>query len=69
MNYKIAKQEKLTRIAELDGLRGIAILSVVSFHYLNNQLVGSEDRIGKLIYKLTSFGWIGVDLFFILSGF
>ncbi len=69
MKYKRTEQEKLKRIPELDGLRGIAILSVVSFHYLNNQLVGSENAIGKLIYKLTSFGWIGVDLFFILSGF
>ncbi len=57
------------RIPELDGLRGIAILLVVSFHYLNNQLVGSGTAIGKAIAKLTAFGWVGVDLFFVLSGF
>ena len=42
---------------------------VVSFHYINNQLINSGSRIGKVIYKLTSFGWVGVDLFFVLSGF
>jgi peptidoglycan/LPS O-acetylase OafA/YrhL len=57
------------RIAELDGLRGIAILLVVSFHYINNQLVDSENRIGKYLAKATGFGWVGVDLFFVLSGF
>lgn len=57
------------RIPELDGLRGIAILLVISFHYLNNQLVDATGFAGKLIGKVTSFGWVGVDLFFILSGF
>ena len=57
------------RIPELDGLRGIAILLVLSFHYINNQLIQSENKIGKTLTKLTSFGWVGVDLFFVLSGF
>jgi peptidoglycan/LPS O-acetylase OafA/YrhL len=57
------------RIPELDGLRGVAVLMVVSFHYINNQLINSSSRIGRIIYKLTSFGWVGVDLFFVLSGF
>lgn len=57
------------RIVELDGLRGIAILFVVSFHYINNQLVDRTDSLSKAIAKATSFGWVGVDLFFVLSGF
>ena len=40
----------------LDGVRGIAILLVVFFHNFN-----------FLNYFL--FGWLGVDLFFVLSGF
>lgn len=60
---------KQQRIPELDGLRGIAILLVISFHYLNNQLVGSTEFTGKFLGKITSFGWVGVDLFFVLSGF
>lgn len=57
------------RIPELDGLRGIAILLVVSFHYLNNQLINNESNLARIIAKITSFGWTGVDLFFVLSGF
>ena len=57
------------RIAELDGLRGVAILLVITFHYVNNQLINSTHPVGKALSALTSFGWVGVDLFFILSGF
>jgi peptidoglycan/LPS O-acetylase OafA/YrhL len=46
------------RILELDGLRGIAVLAVITEHYLSwLPQIGSEN------------GWLGVDLFFILSGF
>jgi len=65
---KISRPE-IQRIPELDGLRGIAILLVLSFHYLNNQLVHATGKFGKLIGQVTSFGWVGVDLFFVLSGF
>ncbi len=57
------------RIPELDGLRGIAVLMVIFFHYINNQLIGAQGMLGRILYKITSFGWVGVDLFFVLSGF
>ena len=57
------------RILELDGLRGLAILLVLSFHYINNQLEHYTGRMGVILFKMTSFGWAGVDLFFVLSGF
>ncbi len=62
-------KQLLPRIKELDGLRGIAILMVISFHYLNNQLENNHDKTSKIISKLTAYGWVGVDLFFVLSGF
>lgn len=43
-------------IPQLDGIRGLAILLVISFHYWGNIAV-------------FSFGWCGVDLFFVLSGY
>ena len=46
------------RIRELDGLRGIAVLGVMSEHY-----------IGWMPIPALRCGWLGVDLFFILSGF
>ncbi|HLK50751.1 MAG TPA: acyltransferase [Bryobacteraceae bacterium] len=52
-----------TRISELDGLRGIAILLVMFFHF--------TPRTGPLSFfsHLFQLGWTGVDLFFVLSGF
>lgn len=46
------------RIRELDGLRGLAVLAVIDRHYLD-----WYPRAGS------GFGWLGVDLFFVLSGF
>lgn len=59
----------MKRIPQIDGLRAIASLLVVSFHYINYQLTNSHTTIGKIFAKLFSFGWAGVDLFFVLSGF
>jgi len=56
------------RIPELDGLRGIAILSVVCIHYINGQ-GPTGGPITTLLQKFVALGWSGVDLFFVLSGF
>jgi peptidoglycan/LPS O-acetylase OafA/YrhL len=42
-----------TRLARLDGIRAVAVLLVIVYHHA----------------FITKFGWIGVDLFFVLSGF
>lgn len=52
------------RIPELDGLRGLAILPVLLFH-----LAPSPDRIPLWAAYVTQSGWLGVDLFFVLSGY
>lgn len=57
------------RIPQLDGLRGVAIAMVLIYHYVRFAVdAGSQRFLGMLIW-LTSFGWSGVDLFFVLSGF
>jgi peptidoglycan/LPS O-acetylase OafA/YrhL len=57
-----------TPIPELDGLRGIAILLVFLTHFVAAYLVGSTG-IDAGVYAIARFGWTGVDLFFVLSGF
>jgi len=54
-----------TRVPELDGLRGLAILLVLLFHV--GMLKASPS--GALLDPVMRFGWSGVDLFFVLSGF
>jgi len=46
------------RIKELDGLRGVAVLAVIDRHFLT-----------WLPQSGSVYGWLGVDLFFVLSGF
>jgi peptidoglycan/LPS O-acetylase OafA/YrhL len=59
---------KQARIPELDGLRGFAILSVVSIHYFYDP--GAKlPRLLHYFQNLFALGWTGVDLFFVLSGF
>ena len=50
----------------LDGVRGIAILLVMFFHFANMK---PASRIDGFFYSFTHYGWSGVDLFFVLSGF
>ena len=52
------------RIQELDGLRAIAVLMVAYSHYM-----GYSESLGGLQGTGAKNGWLGVDLFFILSGF
>jgi peptidoglycan/LPS O-acetylase OafA/YrhL len=51
-----------TREPGLDLLRSIAIISVVVFHM---QLKGTP----RFLRPVQDLGWIGVDLFFVLSGY
>lgn len=57
------------RIRELDGIRGIAILLVMCTHLLKraNYLTGNAALIA--FGELFRIGWVGVDLFFVLSGY
>src|SRR5438132_457370 len=49
---------RLRHIPALDGLRGLAVIGVVAFH--SSQVTNQQGLTG---------GFLGVDLFFVLSGF
>lgn len=52
-----------TRLPGLDSLRALAILLVLIYHY---KVVVSREPLFGFVSNL---GWVGVDLFFVLSGY
>jgi peptidoglycan/LPS O-acetylase OafA/YrhL len=59
-----------SRIPELDTLRGVAVLLVLFFHGFNfNPIHFSPTGVIRWYLFATAGGWIGVNLFFVLSGF
>jgi len=60
-------------IPELDGLRALAIIMVLLYHFgqAYRNLYGSYFRqvIPEPLGHVLNNGWLGVDLFFVLSGF
>ena len=55
-------------LPELDGLRALAILSVFVFHARGVNAT-STTTLQEVFFRVTEVGWVGVDLFFVLSGF
>jgi len=51
----------------LDGVRGLAILVVLLFHFVAQ--TASTNRFEAAVNGVLSYGCLGVDLFFVLSGF
>jgi len=62
-------------MAALDGVRGLAVLGVMLFHFVTGIQAAPHPvpLINRLhlwqVWRLPYAGWIGVDLFFVLSGF
>lgn len=61
------------KIPALDGLRACAILLVLARHAVQPIIAHSNSELNsfwvKLIHNFSTNGWLGVDLFFVLSGF
>jgi peptidoglycan/LPS O-acetylase OafA/YrhL len=55
----------------IDVLRGVAVLAVVVYHGTTYQAPHVEwgSWFGDWLYGLTAWGWLGVNLFFVISGF
>ena len=61
--------QKLSYIQNLDGLRGIASISVLIFHFFHDKKLTSDIQNILLAQKITEILQHGVTLFFVLSGF
>lgn len=67
MNSKFSVNTKSAfNLSQLDGLRAIAILLVLVHHAWNYT---GTSNVGKAMTKLFDIGWVGVEIFFVLSGF
>ncbi|WP_371619451.1 acyltransferase family protein [Streptomyces sp. NBC_00454] len=60
-----------TRLAALDGLRLVAALMVVVYHYAALSRPWGHDpaTIFPTLQNFAQFGWLGVEIFFVVSGF
>jgi len=56
-------------LPELDGLRGLAILLVVVYHYASGPADPASGTVMEVLIQPFKIAWTGVDLFFVLSGF
>ncbi|CAM2154067.1 acyltransferase [Paraburkholderia tropica] len=68
---QIRHASSLKYIPGLDGLRAIAILGVMFFHFVSfyQAQLSAAGPLWAAIANLCKTGWMGVDLFFALSGY
>ncbi|MER5639377.1 acyltransferase [Kitasatospora sp. NPDC002227] len=59
------------RLVALDGLRFLAVLMVVAYHYVayGSDWARPRGEIFPGVYVPAAYGWLGVQLFFLISGF
>lgn len=63
-----------SRLEFIDGLRGIASLYVVMYHAfllwpVSSRVPGADNLLLSVLTKVSAYGYVGVDVFLVLSGF
>jgi peptidoglycan/LPS O-acetylase OafA/YrhL len=56
--------QRIGQVASLDTLRGMSALAVCWYHFSGNSLIGAGP-----IRTSGAYGWLGVYVFFVISGF
>lgn len=64
----VAGASERPRAVVLDGLRGLAILLVLVHHFFRG-FAPSDGLVDRAVFAAASRAWMGVDLFFVLSGY
>src|ERR1700744_536810 len=69
--HSIRDASSLRYVTGLDGLRAISMMLVVLFHYTSyfSSSLSGLGGVWSVIVRMASTGWIGVDVFFVISGF
>jgi peptidoglycan/LPS O-acetylase OafA/YrhL len=57
------------RVKELDGIRGVAVIAVIALHTFSRADQFTNNYMIESLAQLANAGWVGVDMFFTLSGF
>ncbi|MFI6471590.1 acyltransferase family protein [Streptomyces sp. NPDC050516] len=67
----MSQRRPAARLAALDGLRLVAALMVVCYHYLalSRPWGHNPATIFPTLHRFAEFGWLGVEVFFLVSGF
>jgi len=67
----VGREEGDAHVPVLDGLRAAAILGVMLMHFtiLQSPILQSSILPDRVLWQIALSGWVGVDLFFVLSGF
>ena len=67
----VAAQRPTSRLCVLDLLRFIAAMAVLGMHFIPNHLEiwGPDAATFRHVTPILRYGWLGVELFFFISGF
>lgn len=67
----IRASSSIEYVGGLDGLRAIAVVWVMLKHYTSpfNQIFVQESHVWRVFQQVVDLGWLGVDIFFVISGF